>query len=126
MVGLYLIVSLIMGVNSGQFYLLKDGTVISLSDEPEKFWAIAFIQSVVFMFCVILYFPKLSMISLTANRDKKKKTNTLGQAIAEIEIYIAYGKIRKANDLIQSFLIKNPSSKKLLALREKVSSKLAQ
>ena len=119
--GLYCLVSLIMGITSGQFHLLKYDTVISLSQDPNKFWSIAFLQVIFVLLSIILSFPKLYLYSFGASRQKKPRT--LEQCIGEVEVYISYKRYDNAKKLLKSLLKEHPENKQLLALHEKTSKK---
>ena len=119
--GLYCLVSLIMGITNGQFHLLKYDTVILLSDDPTKFWSIAFLQVIFILLSIILTFPKLYLFSFGASRQKTPRT--LEQRIGEVEVYISYKRYDNAKKLLKSLLKDHPDNKKLLALYEKTSNK---
>jgi len=55
----------------------------------------------------------------------KKKANGQGQSlekgISKVEVYLAYGLPKKADELLQTLLSANPGNVQLLALQEKAS-----
>ena len=120
--GLYCLVSLITGITNGQFHLLKYDTVILQTEEPNKFWSIAFLQVIFILLSIILSFPKLYLFSFGASRQQKKP-RTLEQRIGEVEVYISYKRYDNAKKLLKSLLKDHPDNKKLLALYEKTSNK---